>query len=196
MVLVSDSSLSEINGCPPLSATFLSFLCLVLGSQLRSASSISRMTAKDYVSLKLESVLNDENHEPSSHSRSFSSSPVPNSPSTSISSPRWTLSITSLSNPIFASAFLLKFKTSCLRAIIWIALDPISREMIMKKVAGFQCFCLSDFARTLFALDSLKALGMIDCHIDGCATRGAVAWMLEYLLPALVNDLFNRKPVS
>ena len=65
----------------------------------------------------------------------------------------------------------------------------------MKKVAGFQSFCLLDFAWTLSLLNCLKALGMIDCHIDGCAARGTVAWMLDNRLATLVNDLFNRKPV-
>ena len=61
------------------------------------------------------------------------------------------------------------------------AFDPISRKIIMKKVAGFHSFCfvLGLVLSTLLLL-SLKALGTMDCHIEGWTARGASPRELEY----------------
>lgn len=110
---------------------------------------------------------------PSSHSFSFALSPVPSSPCTSTLSPFWTLSITSLSKLIFASAFRVKVISSLRRAMICIACEPMSKKMTMKNVAGFHSLDAGDFeaddARGGFLR---RNLGMTDCHKEGWATRG------------------------
>jgi len=60
------------------------------------------------------------------------------------------------------------------------ALEPMSRAMTMKKVAGFQGlerYGVADFALRLSATETassgcLKALGMKVCHSEGETTRG------------------------
>ena len=97
--------------------------------------------------------------------------------------------MTSLSSPIFASDFLLKLRKSFLSAIICMALDPMSRKMTMKKVAGFQSLRLADFAGTVLLLGSLKVFGTIDCHMEGCKARGNVPRVVEYVLGSLRNKM-------
>ena len=61
------------------------------------------------------------------------------------------------------------------------AFDPISRNIIMKKVAGFHSICfLLGFVFPTSLLISLKALGTMDCHIEGWTALGASPRELEY----------------
>ena len=70
------------------------------------------------------------------------------------------------------------------------ALDPMSRQMIIKKVAGFQSLRLAAFAGTVSLLVALKTFGTIDCHMEGCSARGIVRCGVEYVLRRLL-----RKPI-
>lgn len=134
--------------------------------------------------------LGEAHHTPSCHSISFSASPVPNTFSTSTSSPLWSFSTTSRRSPILTSLCLVKAAKSFFREIICIDMDPMRRKMAMKKVAGFHSL---DFGFPSFAELDLSGFGTRDFQNDGCAIVGIALELAQRIPRAPIRTEASRK---
>ncbi|KAK1828482.1 peptidase family C50-domain-containing protein [Podospora conica] len=119
---------------------------------------------------------------------SLSASPVPSSFSTSTSSPLCSFSTTSRSKPTLTSARRVNASKSFFSEIIWTDMEPISRKMQIKKVAGFQS--LDFFLGLVGFSEGRRNLGTIDFQNEGRATSGTTELM--YLAPRSATTVVRR----